>query len=366
MPKECPFGHWLSAICYFCYHKTMHDKRVEILFLLTLLGVTIAGFFYVLYPYLNAFILAAAFSVVFSPVYRKLLAVFRNRGITAFSVVVITVIIVFVPTIFLGQALFKEARGLYLDVVAEGNTDAGNLVMLIQNYAQKISPAYAPNIKEYLGAGLDWLLKNLGSVFSGVAAIFSTLFFSLLTLYYFLKDGEKIKGAINKYIPLSPEHNQNVLDKLRDTTAAVVKGSLVVALAQGVLAGLGFFIFGIPQPILLGAIAVFTSFIPAIGTSLVLIPAIIYLLLVKNILFALGLLIWGFAVVGLIDNFIRPRLIEQGAQIHPLLILMSVLGGLKIFGFIGFLAGPLIVSLTFALLEIFLLTFKSHAQTEGE
>jgi len=134
---------------------------------------------------------------------------------------------------------------------------------------------------------------------------------------------------------------------------SVVKGSLIVGVVQGVLTGVGFALFGVPNPALWATIAAIASLIPTIGTGLVLIPGISYLFLVGASSNAIGLIIWGVFAVGLVDNFLGPKLIERGVKIHPFLILLSVLGGIGLFGPIGFLAGPLILSWLFALLDMY-------------
>ena len=175
----------------------------------------------------------------------------------------------------------------------------------------------------------------------------------LFALFYLLRDGGKLKQGVIMISPLNDQYDEKIFSKLKQAIRSVVVGSLVVSFIQGLLTGIGFFVFGVPNPALWGSFAVVSALIPGIGTSLVLLPGVLYLFFMSTNLHALGLLIWGIVAVGLIDNYLGPTLVNRGVHIHPFLILLSVMGGLVFFGPIGFIAGPLIVALLFALLEIY-------------
>ncbi|MDP2705678.1 MAG: AI-2E family transporter, partial [bacterium] len=140
---------------------------------------------------------------------------------------------------------------------------------------------------------------------------------------------------------------------IKDSVNAVVRGSILIALMQGGVSVAGFFIFGIPNPVLLGAVAALSTLIPSIGTALVFVPVVIYALLSKSLLMSLGIAFWGILVVGPIDNFVRPYLVEKGAGLHPAVVFLSVIGGILVFGPLGFIIGPVIFSVFFALLDLY-------------
>ena len=175
----------------------------------------------------------------------------------------------------------------------------------------------------------------------------------LFALFYLLRDGRKLKNDIVMLSPLADNYDEKIFLKLRQAIRSIVLGSLVVGLVQGILTGIGFYLFGVPNPALWGSFAVIAALIPGIGTSLVIVPGIIYLFFVTSHLQALGMFIWGLVAVGLVDNFLGPMLVNRGVRVHPFLILLSVIGGLAYFGPIGFIAGPLVVALLVALLEIY-------------
>jgi predicted PurR-regulated permease PerM len=208
----------------------------------------------------------------------------------------------------------------------------------------------------------SWFVEHAGPFFQGVAQFALAIFLWFLSVYYFLKEGHRIKALLVKFSPLSDRYDLEIVNRVVTSVKSVIGGSLIVALLQGILAGVGFAIFGIPTPAIWGLIAVFAALVPTIGTALVTFPAVAFLVLVGNNLAALGLLIWGILIVGGIDNIVRPKLLERGVKVHPLLILLSVLGGLAFFGPVGFLTGPIIVSLLSEFLTIYQHLVLKHEQ----
>jgi predicted PurR-regulated permease PerM len=168
-----------------------------------------------------------------------------------------------------------------------------------------------------------------------------------------LKDGRRFVKSLIALSPLADKYDQQIFDRMTVAINSVLRGQLFVALIQGFLSGLGFYIFGVPNPALWGTVAAVCALVPGVGTSLVLIPVIAYLFLSGSYLPAFGETIWGAFGVGLIDNLLGPTLVGKGARVHPLFILFSVIGGIVLFGPMGFLLGPLTVSLLYALLDIY-------------
>ena len=332
----------------------MNHQKSELYFLLILLvGIFILTFF-IFKPFLYALVLAMVFTTVFEPVHKKALTITREKqGLAALLATVAVLIIVVAPITFLGIQIFQEATRLYSSIDVE---DA------VQNLKRffPIPIEFSIDINQYVRQGLNWLLQHLGSLFSNVAKVMLGVFVFLVALYYLFKDGQKLKGAVIALSPLQDIHDKTIFSKLKLAINSVIKGNLVVAFVQGILTAVGFAIFGVPNAALWGSVAAIAALIPGIGTALVLTPAILYLFLSGETLFAVGLLLWGITAVGLVDNFLGPKLVERGMRLHPFLILLSILGGIGFFGPLGFLLGPLILSLLFALLEIYFAISKEH------
>ncbi len=335
----------------------MDHKALETYFFIALLlGALILGFF-VLLPYLSALILAGVFAIIFRPAYHRVLRLLGNRrAIAAFLTAILAFIIVFAPLFLLGWRVFQEATGLYVNLTVGNGANGLSSALngFLHTYAERLNLQQADfQIQDILRQILSWLLNNLGPVFSGLTQVLVILFLSLIGFYYLLKEGDMFKSKVISLLPLSDSYAEKIVERLEATVNSVFKGQMVIALIQGALAGIGFTIFGVPNATFWGSLTIIAALIPTLGTAVVVFPATAYLYLTGNTFESLGLLIWGAMAVGLIDNMLAPHLMRRGTKIHPFFILLSVLGGMVVFGPIGFLAGPLVVSFIYALLDIY-------------
>ncbi len=320
-----------------------------------LIGLILVGVL-VLWPYFSALVLAGVFAIACEPIFKKILFAVRYRWIASLLTVLFVLIVILVPVAFFGTLVFGEAQQIYMSIEEQGSIGSGQglLVFINEKISALITVGWGNiNVENYINSVVSWLVTNLGLVFSTIAQGVLTFALSLFVLFYFFKDEQKIKNFIIEYNPLSQKNALLIIDKIRNSVNSVIRGSLVVAILQGIVTGIGFAIFGISNPALWGGVAVFAALVPTFGTSLIIIPAILYLWLSGGVGYALGLLVWGMVAVGLLDNFLGPQLVKRGTHIHPLLILLSVLGGVSFFGPLGFILGPLVFSLLFAMLEIY-------------
>jgi predicted PurR-regulated permease PerM len=173
----------------------------------------------------------------------------------------------------------------------------------------------------------------------------------LFLLFFFLRDGEQMLATAVRLIPMRPARRGELVDHVAAVTRAVVFGSLLTALVQGVLVGIGFALVGLPSPVVFGAIAAVASLIPFVGTALVWVPAVGVLVLQGRWVAALVLAVWSVAVVSSADNVVRPLFISGRAQISTLPVFLGLLGGVTAFGPIGLVVGPVVVALTLTLLR---------------
>lgn len=315
-------------------------------------------------PYFSALLLAAALAVIFSPLHQVIerflgrYIKWRQGEIARIFSVIITlgavIILVLAPLTLIASKLVLEVKSIYQGVINNQEIPfLRSFFSLLEKHFGLTVSELSFNFNVYLRQVLSWVLQNIGRVFSRVGSAFVSLFVSLLGFYYFLKDGRQFKNFFFRLSPLPPEDNQKIFSKVVGAINSVIRGQIVVALIQGFLTGVGFSLFAVPQAVLWGAVAALAALVPSFGTSLVLVPGVLYLFFLGKLSFALGLAVWGVLAVGLIDNFLGPRLIKRGTSVHPFLILLSVLGGISTFGLIGFLLGPLIISLFFAFIDIY-------------
>ena len=338
----------------------MKGEQAQHYFLLALLAGALWIAFLVVKPFFSALALGAVFAVVLQPVYRWILRRENGReSLAALSTVAISILIVLIPIIFISLQLLKEAQALYTSlndadaqrVFSQWVTEnSPKLDHLIPNASQSLRELSA-SFDDYARTAASWIVLNIGSAFSSVASLFLNLFIFFVTLYYLLRDGGRLRQYLIELSPLNDSDDEHIVNKLAVAVNSVVKGKLAIAVIQGVLAGVGLAIFGVPNPVVWGLVAVVVSLIPPIGTALVLVPAIGYLIIAGSIPAAIGLAVWTTGV-GVVDNLIGPRLIGGGMQIHPLLVLLSVLGGLALFGPVGLFLGPLSIALLLALLSL--------------
>lgn len=320
-------------------------------FFLVVMALIAVLVFFVFLPELNVIVLGISFAILFQPWYDGLRKLIGGRdSLSAALIVLVAIVIILVPLAFFGFEIFLEAQGLYGHLSTGGGAP---LISIFHQATQNFLPSLNINFSLYAQQALSGILSNLGPIFSETLRAIGVLFLSFFAFYYFLRDGDAITPKIVAASPLPSARTQEILDKLHEMAISVIRGSLVVSAVYGIFVGLGFFIFGLPSAILWGGVTVIASFIPVFGVMLVIVPGIIYLAAVGNILPAVGLIIWTFAMSIFMENFLRPWLLGRRAKIHPLLMLLAVLGGLSFFGPIGILLGPLALSLLLTLFEIY-------------
>lgn len=336
-------------------------------FLLFALLASILVVYFIIQPFLAPIVLAAVCAFIFQPIYRKFLRLFSGHaGLSAFTSALVAIVLVILPLGILGTLIFREATTLFQTLASGGQsgllgTIETSVGQLLSAFSMPVS--FSLDIGGYIRQGLEVLIHNFGSIFSSFAKILLTTFVFLVTFYFFLKDGLKLKDYFVALSPLPDSDDELIASRLSSSISAVIKGSLTVGLIQGLLTGIGFAIFGVPNPTLWGSVAAITALIPGIGTALVLVPGILFLFFTGNTFGTIGLLIWGVVAVGLVDNVLGPELVGKGMKLHPLAVFLSVLGGLVFFGPIGFLLGPLAMSVCLALIDIYF-SLKKQEQRE--
>jgi predicted PurR-regulated permease PerM len=312
--------------------------------------------YFIAQPFFGPLILAAVFAFLFQSIYKKLLGYLKNReSLAAFATTVVAIIILIMPIALFGNQIFKESSQLYQSLSSNGN----GFETSIRDIAERIRTTlpiphdFEPDFGQYIKQGLGVLVQSFGAVFSSVAKIILDLFVFLIALYFFLKDGNKLKDYIVALSPLDDTDDEFIVSRLKLGVSAAIKGNLAIGLIQGILTGVGFTIFGVPNAVLWGGVAAVSALLPGIGTALVITPGIIFLFLTGNVFGAVGLLIWGMTAVGLVDSVLGPRLVGRGMKLHPLAVFIAVLGGISLFGPLGFLLGPLAMSICLAFIDIY-------------
>lgn len=333
-------------------------EKFNFYFLIVILIALSVLFFNLIKGYLISLLFGGIFAVIFYPLYKRYNSKFNLPGFNAFFIVMSTTLLVIFFSIILGYFLFNEVNFLL------NHFENDFLVNTVNSVLDGCSLSYCDSLKDYSeGLFLDYnvLLQKLESymvsisyvIFEKSLGFITNLFIFFLAFYYFLKDGESFLSFLKSYLPLTNKEKNDLILTYKRVVYAVFGDTLLIAFIQGFLVGIMFWILDIRSPVLWGFVTSFFALIPAIGTGIVWVPGIIYLIVVKKYLAAVVLLIWGVFVVGLVDNVLRPILIKNKIKIHSFLILLSIFGGISVYGILGIFIGPIIISILFAFLKFF-------------
>lgn len=340
----------------------MTNARGRTFFLLALLlGAALVSFF-VLQPFLTTIALAAIFAIVLEPIHARVSKqIGPSANLAAFITLLAGCVLILIPLSLVTTLVVNEAHHAYVDF-ANGSSaaTAQQVAFQVGSWLDPVIPgatsyvdSISAELNTYAKQVLQWIVERLGTAFASILGIFIRTLIFLMALFYFIKDGARLEKALIKQSPLLDEDVATIFKRLKSTVTSVVKGSLSIACIQGTLAGVGYFIFGVPNAALWGVCTAVAALIPGLGTSLIIIPTAIYLFAVGSITSAVGLLLWGTLLVGLIDNFLAPRLMGRGAQLHPLATLLSVIGGVSLYGPVGIFLGPLTLSFLIAVYSVY-------------
>ena len=335
----------------------MQPKIIEKYFFFGLLSATLIFAFFIFRPFWIILVLGASFSIVLYPIYKWLNGKHLPNWLASLLTILFFIIVLCVPLFGIGSIVFTQSQNLYHSTISNGNITP--FISSVGNKINHILPnGISININEKISSFLSFLANNVATIFSGtISALFSFILL-LLTIFYFLKDGENWKETLLHLSPLSETADRKILAKLSQTINGVMKGYLLIALIQGTLMGIGLTIFRVPNPAIWAVIAGIATMIPPLGTAIVSVPAIIFLFATGHTGLAIGFLIWATVIVGTGDNLLNPYIVGHKIDVPPFLILFSVLGGIALLGPVGILIGPLTVSLLYTLTEIYQSEFK--------
>jgi predicted PurR-regulated permease PerM len=336
--------------------------------LLVLVAVVSLLFLHMIRPFLLAILMAALFTVMTRPLYLRLVVLLRgNRYLASFVNLLLLLVLVLIPlslllAVFVSQAI--DVGQTLTPLVAKALKERGSVAVWLQevpyhSYLVPYEAQIGAKAAEAVNALGRLLVDGLSSVALGTA---NFLFMSLVffyTLFFFQLDGPKVLERILYYLPLNDSDERGMLDKFTAVTRAMIKGTLVIGLLQGGLAGVAFAVVGLQNAVFWGTVMALLSIVPGIGSAVVWVPASIILAVQGHILAGTALTLFCGLVVGSLDNVLRPRLVGKTTNMHELMIFLGTLGGLFTFGMPGLLIGPLVASLFLTVWEIYGIAFKN-------
>ncbi len=345
------------------------QERFQKAFLLLLVILISILFLTMIRRFLVAVMLAAVFSAMAGPLYRSLRRRFRDKAAPAAVVtVLIVLLLIVVPlTAFFGIVAAEaiEVTQAVSPWIQRQVSQPDELDRLLQSIPlldrlQPYQEQITARVGELAGTLGTFIFNSVGHMTRGTVNFLLQLFIMLYAMFFFLIGGRQILERILYFMPLSPHQESRMVERFVSVTRATIKGTMVIGIVQGGLAGLAFWAVGIEAPAFWGTVMAVLSIIPGIGTGLVWVPAVIYLFAIGRTGAALGLFLWCAIVVGLADNFLRPWLVGRDTKMSDLLVLLSTLGGLFLFGAIGILIGPLVAALFVTVWDIYGEAFKEY------
>ncbi|AWL92702.1 putative PurR-regulated permease PerM [Bradyrhizobium ottawaense] len=340
---------------------------------LVLLAVVTLAFGWVLWPFSGALLWATLLAIIFAPLYRRFLETLPGkRNLVAFSTVVIVVVIVLIPVAIVIASLIDQGGELYQRVQSGEISFAHPLQQLksaLPDWAAPMADRLASIDFSALKERLSGLLVPAGQQLAGHAInigqltleFVASLLVMLYLLFFLLRDGDELNARIRDALPLRASHSAEILHAFTLAVRGTIKGIILVALIQGALGGVIFWLLGLTAPLLAGALMALLSLLPVLGSALVWLPAGLYLLVAGSVTKGIILLAFGTFVIGLADNFLRPILVGQSIRMPSYIVLLATLGGLAAFGANGFVIGPLVAAMFLTAWQVFV---RSKEQQE--
>ena len=339
--------------------KISREERIELIFQYVLLLIFLALFALLLYPFLFVILFALAIVITTYPLYKKILKAVKKPIMSASLMLLLLTIIVVLPSYLILVKLFDDGVSFYnqSDSFLE-NSALHSCQNPICDRIQGNLEIIASTVSYRLANFSDSLSDNSLSIFASLSSLGIQIFILYVCLFYFYLDRDSFMRTIKNLLPLKTHYKEALIEKFRRVCSAVFLDSLLIAILQGTLVGIGFYIFGLPSALIWGIIASFLALLPLIGSGFIWVPGGLFLILTGDYISGIGLLLYGLLIVSMSDNLVRPLLLEKSIHVHPFLILMSIMGGIEIFGFTGIFYGPIIISLLVALVDMFEFEFK--------
>jgi len=337
-------------------------KQAAVICLLVLAAIALYLCYLIARPFLGPVLIAVMFAIVFYPLHARIQLLFHRPSVAAALSTTLVLLIVTIPVVLLGISVSEELRAVVQSLREQSGSQGG-----LSPYLARWGESVLKRLGNYVNlsqldphaALLRWAEQASRYLLSlGAAAVTNLLSFVLDTvvvffsLFFFFREGKSIRQGLLAMLPLYPDQAEKLFAGISETLIANLYGGLAVGAAQGILTGLSFWALGLAAPILWALVTGLASLVPVVGSALVWGPASILLILSGHWVKALILVIWGAAVVGQVDVVVRPYVVSARVKVHTLLVFFTLLGGVEAFGIIGIFVGPVILSITLAVLDM--------------
>lgn len=320
-------------------------KKIVVIISIALLLILSA---LIIWPIALSIISGLILAYMFYPVYNFILKIVREKNISALIIVLLTIFIIFIPIWFLFPIISKQVFEAY---IYTQNIDFSSLFKLI--LPETISKDTTTAITNFISNIVTSLFSKFSQTLLNIPSLLLQASVILFVFFFAMRDADKLKEYAKSISPFSQEAERNISKQFKGITNSVIYGHIVLGALQGVLTGIGLYVCGVPQAILLTIIAILAAIIPIIGAWLVWIPASIYLLSEGHTGAGIGLILYGALFVSWIDNIIKPYIVSRKSNISSVIVLIGMIGGLFVFGIMGLILGPLILSYLIILFDAY-------------
>ncbi len=335
-------------------------------FFLILFIASIVMLGWLIWPFISIIVLAAVVTGIFNPVYRFIVVKDKiNPPFASFLTCMLIFFVLFIPIVFFVGILSKEAFELYTTAKSAILNDQIKNLLANTELLEKANFLLSHFNIEFTGEELNKAISEIGkivglflyeqarSIASNMFAFLVNFFLMLLVIYFLLIDSDRLISFITDLSPLPREQDEKLIQKFKDMAGAILIGNGLAGLIQGTLGGIVFMLFGFKSPFLWGVIMSLLAFLPILGIGAVFIPAAIYLFLTGCTASGIFFIIFYVILSGCIEYVFKPKLVGHRVKMHTLLVFFSIIGGLKLFGLLGIIYGPLVVTAFLTLTDIY-------------
>ena len=341
----------------------MNDKKklAQFILLMAITFIMLYICWLMIQPLISVLLWSSILVIIFFPLYKKLITKTKNHSLSAIITILASLLIFIIPLTLISAAVVNELAGIagvtvnnIQEIIRHPKSgQLGYIYDYLSQYVNIEEFIKSDELKSIAGRISESVLQASWFVIGGVFGTLISIFFAIFTMFYLFRDGEKIVADLPNILPLESSQAKGLIKSTSDLISATLRGSLMVALLQGILAGLIFWILGIPSYLVLGMLTMIFALIPTGGTAFVTGPVIIVLALTGEYWKAGILLLYATLIIGMVDNFLLPRLIKQKARMNELFVFFSVIGGIQLFGILGLFLGPIILAIAIGLLAVF-------------
>ncbi len=317
-----------------------------------ILGLLIVLSFILLKPIILSIIVALILAFLFVPTYKFLLKKLKSPNLSASIITVFLILIIILPVWFLTPIFIDQSFKIYQETQQMDFVTPLKTIFPSIFASDEFSAEVGTIIRSFVSNALNSFMSSVSKLILNFPTLFLQLLVVFFTFFFVLRDQEKLILYIKSLLPFSKDVEKRLFEYTKGITISVINGQVIIGLIQGFVVGIGFFLFGVPNALILTLLACLAGVFPIIGTTIIWLPVALYLLLAGNIFSAVGLTIFGI-ISTFMDNLLRPIIVSKRAKMPSVLILIGMIGGLFFFGVLGFILGPLILAYLLILVEVY-------------